>query len=159
MSSGGGGVWVSLRWPGLEWVAYDESFEEGVSSWVWRRARRHVLEHHRGAVPAAPAAPPAGDRPVVVLEAPLLELSSSAVLTIETARALARRGAVDLRLVPVPPFERESGRSSPPRPAMIPPAAMPRPTTDPSRRRLVRSWFFGCSSPSRMKVRIAVGAV
>lgn len=69
------------------------------------RARDHVLSHLVGGRPRPPAPEVLGSgRPVVVLEAPLFETTSSAVLTIETARALQRRGRVDLRLKPVAPF-------------------------------------------------------
>lgn len=67
-----------------------------------RRARAFVVAELAGPRPAA-APPPvpaaAASRPVIVLQAPLLETSSSAELTIETARALCRRGRVDVRLV------------------------------------------------------------
>jgi glycosyltransferase involved in cell wall biosynthesis len=71
-----------------------------------RRARAFVVEELTRDRPASP--PPrvpasAAARPVLVLEAPLFETSSSAELTIETARALCRRGRVDLRLVPSGP--------------------------------------------------------
>ncbi len=69
------------------------------------RARCHVLTHHRRQLPAPPVPAVAGSRPVVVLEAPLLEVSSASVLTIETARALMARDNVDVWLVPVPPLQ------------------------------------------------------
>lgn len=74
---------------------------------VGARGRRLVLERFvRGAVAPSPArVDAAGDRrPVVVLEAPFFETSSSAELSIETALALRRRGHVDLRLVPRTPL-------------------------------------------------------
>lgn len=73
-----------------------------------RRARRHVVEHLTGERPAAPPRPirPAlrRSRPSIVLEAPFFENSSSAELSIQTARALLRRGDVDVFCVPVRPF-------------------------------------------------------
>ncbi len=71
-----------------------------------QRARAVLLQRHvtPRPLPAIAAAQP-GTRPLVVLEAPLLENSSSAVLTQETARALLRRQRVDLALLPVPPFK------------------------------------------------------
>ena len=69
------------------------------------RARAHVRTHLVSGRPRQAAAEAlAGGRPLVVLEAPLFETSSSALLTIETARALQRRNRVDLRLRPVAPF-------------------------------------------------------
>lgn len=72
------------------------------------RARQHVVEDLTGERPSAPPAPMAprnrAARPVVVLEAPFFETSSSALLSIETARALVKNQNVDLRLVPVTPF-------------------------------------------------------
>lgn len=66
-----------------------------------RRGRAHVLEMARGPRPAAaaPAARTHHDRPSVVLEAPLFELSSSALLTVATARALLRADHVELWVV------------------------------------------------------------
>src|SRR6185369_15984177 len=52
--------------------------------------------------PKVPAA--VAPRPSIVLEAALFETSSSAELTIETARALCHRDRVDVRLVPTSPF-------------------------------------------------------
>jgi len=75
---------------------------------IGARARRHVRERLlRGAPSATPAMPRTlGDsRPRVILEAPFFETSSSSELSIETARALARRGNVDLQLVPRVPFQ------------------------------------------------------
>lgn len=71
------------------------------------RARAHVQQHLMAGVSAAPPALPRDvhdPRPLVVLEAPLFETSSTAELTIETALALQRRGNVQLRLVPNAPF-------------------------------------------------------
>lgn len=68
-----------------------------------RRARVHVVEE---LLRARPATPPVrlesmqSPRPLVVLEAPFFETSSSAELSLATAAALQRRGRVDLRLVP-----------------------------------------------------------
>ena len=72
-----------------------------------RRGRQHVQEHFVRGVPSAPPGPvaaPRQSRPAVVLEAPFFETSSSAELSIETARALLRAGNVDLRLVPTLPM-------------------------------------------------------
>ncbi len=72
---------------------------------IAQRARRHVVESlasPRPSVPLAEARP--SERPLVVLEAPLFETSSSAHLTIETARALVRRDHVDVLLRPTVPF-------------------------------------------------------
>jgi glycosyltransferase involved in cell wall biosynthesis len=72
-----------------------------------RRARQHVLEELCAGRPSAPPLPTPNlnhSRTTVVLEAPFFETSSSAELSIETARALLRRGNVDLRLVPTVPF-------------------------------------------------------
>lgn len=88
-------------------AAVEAAFGRG-GAMVGDRGRRHVVENFvRGRPAPAPAVPRAlGDtRPVVVLEAPFFETSSSAELTIETARALQQRGNVDLRLVPRGPFE------------------------------------------------------
>ncbi len=75
---------------------------------VGRRARRHVVENLTRERPAAPPPPVArsmkAPRPVVVLEAPFFETSSSSELSIATARALVRRQAVEVRLVPTVPF-------------------------------------------------------
>lgn len=72
-----------------------------------RRARAFVGEESVNGCPVGPppplrSAPPR--RPVVVLQAPLLETSSTAELTLATAQALLVRGRVDVRLVPTPPF-------------------------------------------------------
>lgn len=73
-----------------------------------RRARRHVGEELTAERPAAPPAPlsirTGADRPLVVLEAPFFETSSSAELSIETARSLAHNHRVELRLAPTGPF-------------------------------------------------------
>ena len=73
------------------------------------RARSHAVAELSADRPAAPprklpAVAKGEAKPVVVLEAPFFEVSSSAELSIETARALLRRGEVDLRLVPTAPF-------------------------------------------------------
>lgn len=72
-----------------------------------RRARQHVHEELTAGRPPAPPVPlvdPRLARPTVVLEAPFFETSSSSELSIETARALQRRGRVDLKLVPTVPM-------------------------------------------------------
>ncbi len=70
------------------------------------RARSHVVTRHVVERPLATAADArTTDKPLVVLEAPLFELSSSSLLTIETAKALHARGRVELRLVPRTPFQ------------------------------------------------------
>ena len=72
-----------------------------------RRARIHVVEEltrARPTVPPPPVVSVRGDRPTVVLQAPFLETSSSAELSLATAAALLRRGRVDLRLVTDGPF-------------------------------------------------------
>ncbi|HEX5052576.1 MAG TPA: glycosyltransferase [Planctomycetota bacterium] len=74
---------------------------------IARRARRHVVEQWAAGSPAAPPAPVQRQRrarPTIVLEAPFFETSSTAELSIETARALRRRDAVDVRLVPTLPL-------------------------------------------------------
>lgn len=74
---------------------------------VGMRGRCHVWEHLVQGCPApAPASPrePEDARPSVVLEAPFFETSSSAELSIETSKAILRRGNVDLRLVARVPF-------------------------------------------------------
>lgn len=77
------------------------------STAIGRRARQHVVEELTCGRPAAPPPPvlrSSEPRPTVVLEAPWFEVSSSSELSIETARALHRRGVVDLKLVPRTPF-------------------------------------------------------
>ena len=77
---------------------------------IGRRARRHVVENLVGGRPAVPPATRHDlrcQRPTLVLEAPLFETSSSAELSIETARALQARGNVDLMLVPSAPFRHD----------------------------------------------------
>jgi glycosyltransferase involved in cell wall biosynthesis len=78
---------------------YPRALERG------RRAQRVALEHWRPARPVPPPAPARGERTTIVLEAPLLETSSTSVLTLATARALVQRGRADVYLVPRPPFE------------------------------------------------------
>lgn len=74
---------------------------------IGRRGRAHVLARARlGAPRAAPRFECFGRRPLVVLEAPVLETSSTSVLTMATARALGRRGRVEVVVVPTPPFRR-----------------------------------------------------
>lgn len=76
---------------------------------IGQRARAHAIADLSSDRPAAPpsrlSANTANRKPLVVLEAPFLEVSSSAELSIETARALLRRGEVELRLVPTVPFQ------------------------------------------------------
>ncbi|MBX3462924.1 MAG: glycosyltransferase [Planctomycetes bacterium] len=79
---------------------------------VGRRARCHVVEELTRGRPAAP--PPAvprrgADRPTVVVEAPIFEVSSASERALGLAEALRRRGRVDLRLVPRPPFHGDLG--------------------------------------------------
>ncbi len=76
------------------------------------RGRAHVVAELTEGRPTAPPPPihPIGERrPTVVLEAPLLETSSTSELTIATAQALVRRGAVDVKLVPGAPFRHDLG--------------------------------------------------
>jgi glycosyltransferase involved in cell wall biosynthesis len=71
------------------------------------RARRHVGEQLTQSRPASPPPPMpvvSSHPPIVVLEAPIFETSSSSELTIATAQALVRRGNVDLKIVPTTPF-------------------------------------------------------
>lgn len=71
------------------------------------RARVHVVAALTRGRPAAPPPAPArraADRPLVVLEAPWFETSSSAELSIATAAALHARQRVELRLVPTVPL-------------------------------------------------------
>jgi glycosyltransferase involved in cell wall biosynthesis len=71
---------------------------------IAQRARAHVaLPNGNG----RPAPAPRDSRPVVVLEAPLFEVSSAAELTLHTARALRARGRVDLFLVPRAPLRKD----------------------------------------------------
>ncbi len=75
-----------------------------------QRARHHAQAELSLDRPAAPPSRAAlrkgadGGLPVVVLEAPFFETSSSSELSIETAKALLRRGDVELKLVPTAPF-------------------------------------------------------
>lgn len=70
------------------------------------RARARVVERLIGPRPAPPPAEVReSSRPLVVLEAPLFETSSSSHLTLETARALVRRDEVDVLLRPRTPFQ------------------------------------------------------
>ncbi|MFT4512165.1 MAG: glycosyltransferase involved in cell wall biosynthesis [Planctomycetota bacterium] len=74
------------------------------------RGRNHVIANLTRSRPASPppAVAPLGEqRPVVVLEAPIFETSSSSELTIATAQALLQRGNVDLRLVATTPFHHD----------------------------------------------------
>ena len=87
------------------------------------RGRVHVLAELVRARPAAPppALTPLGEqRPVVVLEAPIFETSSSAELTIATAQALQLRGNVDLRLVATRPFQHDLDWLSQRAPELLP---------------------------------------
>lgn len=97
--------------------------DRSMAAAVGRRARGHaaaelVADRPGAAAPWRPGA--IRPRPVVVLEAPLLEVSSSAELTIDTARALLRRGNVDLRLRPRTPFHRDLGLLRARAPELIP---------------------------------------
>ncbi|MEZ6036055.1 MAG: glycosyltransferase [Planctomycetota bacterium] len=77
---------------------------------IGARGRSHAVAECLAGRPGRPAAavPALGDhRPKIVLEAPMLETSSTAELTLATAAALQRRGDVDLRLVPTAPFHRD----------------------------------------------------
>ena len=69
---------------------------------IGQRARAHALAELSADRPAAPPKrmQKPRTRPVVALEAPFFEVSSSSELSIDTARALARRGNVELKLVP-----------------------------------------------------------
>lgn len=74
------------------------------------RGRNHVIANLTRSRPASPPPPVAAlgeQRPVVVLEAPIFEASSSSELTIATAQALLQRGNVDLRLVATTPFHHD----------------------------------------------------
>ena len=72
------------------------------------RGRRHAIAELTTMRPASP--PPeisrlGEQRPIVVLESPIFENSTSSEQTIEVAQALRKRGNVDVRLVPSTPFE------------------------------------------------------
>ncbi|MBM4062476.1 MAG: glycosyltransferase [Planctomycetes bacterium] len=72
-----------------------------------RHARWHVVEELTADRPAAPPAPvpdPRAALPSVVLEAPFFAAGAAAEVGIATARALLRRGRVDLRLVAAAPL-------------------------------------------------------
>lgn len=76
------------------------------------RARQHVVEELTNDRPAAPPVRPAEPRrprATVVLEAPFFETSSSAELSLATARALVARDVVDVQLVPSGPFRHDLG--------------------------------------------------
>jgi glycosyltransferase involved in cell wall biosynthesis len=85
-----------------------------------QRARNHVLTHHVSPRPSRPSPAAVDSRPLVVLEAPLFEVSSTATLTIETARALHRRGRVNLRLVPRLPFRSDVNHLRQSAPSLLP---------------------------------------
>lgn len=76
--------------------------EPATARTLGRRGRDHALTNLRGPRPAPP--PPTrvadGDRPTIVLEGPIFELSSSSLLTLATARALLARDRADVFLVP-----------------------------------------------------------
>lgn len=77
---------------------------------IGERARRYVLAHGvhgNPPPPPTPLAPVGPRRPLVVLEAPFFETSSSAELSIATAQALQARGEVELQLVATVPFQRD----------------------------------------------------
>ncbi len=81
--------------------------EATAAATMGRRARAFVIEELTRCRPASPPPPVPSmraQRPTVVLEAPFFETSSSAELSIETARALLRRDRVDVRLVPTLPL-------------------------------------------------------
>ena len=89
-------------------AAMAEALSEPSESATGSRARRYVSEQLTQSRPASPPPPlpVAGNHPpVVVLEAPIFETSSSSELTIATAQALVRRGNVDLRIVATAPFQ------------------------------------------------------
>lgn len=88
----------------------DAALAEPAQSPTGMRGRRHAVECLTRSRPASPPPPLPklnDHKPVVVLEAPILETSSSSELTIATAQALVRRGNVDVRLVPVAPFQKD----------------------------------------------------
>ncbi len=88
---------------------------------VAMRARAHVRTHLVTGRPRRVAAEPrVGTRPLVVLEAPLFETSSSALTAIETARALQRRDRVDLRLRPMVPFQEDLAAFNRQAPSLVP---------------------------------------
>jgi glycosyltransferase involved in cell wall biosynthesis len=79
---------------------------------IARRARRHVAQEltaNRSSMPPRPSlrASASGELPVVVLEAPFFETSSTSELSIATAVALQQRGNVELKLRPVGPFRHD----------------------------------------------------
>ncbi|MCK5944546.1 MAG: glycosyltransferase [Planctomycetes bacterium] len=91
-------------------AAWSDALAEPAPSPTGARARAHcvaALTRGRPATPPPPVHTIGAQRPTVVLEAPLFETSSSAELTIATARALHARGNVDLRLVPNAPFRHD----------------------------------------------------
>ncbi|MCB9888062.1 MAG: glycosyltransferase [Planctomycetes bacterium] len=67
------------------------------------RGRAHVLRWHLAGRYAV-VRERRSERPLIVLEAPLLETSSASVLTAATARALLHRDRVEVRLRPRAPF-------------------------------------------------------
>jgi len=91
-------------------AAMNAAVGEAEQSPTGMRGRRHVVEQLTRSRPACPP-PPLPKlhdyKPVVVLEAPILETSSSSELTIATAQALVRRGNVDVRLVANAPFQKD----------------------------------------------------
>ena len=93
-------------------VAAATALAPAAASALGRRARTFVVEELVRGRPASPPPPVRASgarRPVVVLEAPLFETSSSAELTLATAQALVERGNVDVRLVPTSPFRQRVG--------------------------------------------------
>lgn len=127
MGPGAGGCWRPFR-AGLAY-ALDQMAEGGpaiaararrraIREWATPRLRPRKPTIDPGVlIPAAcrsamDEARPLGartpGRPQVVLESPLLEPSSAAELTIDTARAMLGH-PIDLRLVPVGPFHRDLG--------------------------------------------------
>ena len=84
------------------------------------RARSHVLRRHLVYRSCSRTPKPPNERPTLVLEAPLFETSSSSVLTIETARALVRRGRIDVRLRPTAPFREGFSEFADRHPELVP---------------------------------------
>lgn len=91
-------------------AAWGAALAEGAPSKTGARARAHVVAALTKARPAAPPPPVRAlgpTRPVVALEAPLLETSATAERALATAQALVARGEVEVRLVPRAPFRHD----------------------------------------------------